>query len=305
MNKQQQQRRQQRRPGRTQPGHAAPKRNRGRVAGARRSSRVPLIGIVIVLVIGIAAVAAVASGGHSAASDQLASPALVRRVSSVPTSVFDTVGIGTAGPPPSPVTAPPLTIDGKPEVLYMGAEYCPYCATERWPMVIALSRFGTFSALKTTHSSSTDVFAATQTFSFHGATYQSPYLAFTGVEMQSNQRQGDGYATLDTPTAAEQQLLDTYDRAPYLGTSASSSGGIPFIDFGGKFLSGGATYDPSVLQGKSADQIADALTDPTSKIAQGAIGAANTFTAAICSLTHDQPASVCMDPAITGIGASK
>ena len=151
------------------------------------------------------------------------------------------------------MTAPALTQDGKPEVLYMGAEYCPYCATERWAMVIALSRFGTFSGLKTTHSSSTDVYPNTQTFSFHGATYQSRWIAFTGVEMQSNQRQGDGYATLDTPTGAQQQILNTYDRAPYVGTGASSSGGIPFIDFGGKFLVSGATYDPSVLQGQTAD----------------------------------------------------
>ena len=40
-----------------------------------------------------------------------------------------------------------LTADGKPLVLYVGAEYCPYCAAERCAMVQALSRFGTFSNL--------------------------------------------------------------------------------------------------------------------------------------------------------------
>ena len=38
----------------------------------------------------------------------------------------------------------------------MGAEYCPYCAAERWSMIVALGRFGTFSGLQTMRSSSTD-----------------------------------------------------------------------------------------------------------------------------------------------------
>jgi hypothetical protein len=46
---------------------------------------------------------------------------------------------------------------GKPEVLYIGAEYCPYCGTERWSMIVALSRFGTFRGLKEIRSSPTDV----------------------------------------------------------------------------------------------------------------------------------------------------
>ncbi len=46
----------------------------------------------------------------------------------------------------------------KPQVAYIGAEYCPFCASERWPMVIALSRLGTFSGLGLTTSSATDVF---------------------------------------------------------------------------------------------------------------------------------------------------
>ncbi len=34
---------------------------------------------------------------------------------------------------------------GKPEVLFVGAEFCPFCAAERWPLIVALSRFGHFS----------------------------------------------------------------------------------------------------------------------------------------------------------------
>ncbi|MGH3290263.1 MAG: DUF929 family protein, partial [Trebonia sp.] len=50
------------------------------------------------------------------------------------------------------VSGPPLTRGGKPEVLYVGAEYCPYCAMENWPLIVALSRFGQFTGLTTSRS---------------------------------------------------------------------------------------------------------------------------------------------------------
>ena len=54
--------------------------------------------------------------------------------------------------PPTKVTGSALTFDGKPGIFYYGAEYCPYCAAERWPVVVALSRFGTWSNLQQTIS---------------------------------------------------------------------------------------------------------------------------------------------------------
>ena len=64
--------------------------------------------------------------------------------------------VGSVGPgvnsPTTIANAPSLTLNGKPEVLYIGAEYCPFCAAERWAMIVALSRFGTFSGLATTRS---------------------------------------------------------------------------------------------------------------------------------------------------------
>src|SRR5258706_4760621 len=103
-----------------------------------------------------------------------------------------------------------------PEVFYMGAEYCPYCAAERWPMIIALSRFGTFSNLKTTSSSSSDVYPNTPTFTFHGATYTSQYVDFVSVETTDRNQN-----TLETPTAAQQALVNQYD----------TGGSIPLVDF--------------------------------------------------------------------------
>jgi hypothetical protein len=277
-----------------------PQYKNGKRVQASGASRAWLIVAAVVVVIGIALVATVASDSKGAKPATPASPALVRKVTSLPPSVFAQVKAGSTTATPQSITAPALTADGKPQVLYVGAEYCPYCATERWPMVIALSRFGSFNNLGSTHSSSTDVFPNTATFSFHGATYKSRWIAFTGVETETNQRQGDGYAPLDKLTAEQQQVFATYDAPPY----TTSSGGIPFVDFGGRFLVSGVSYDPAVLSGKSADDIASALADPTNPISRGAVGAANTFTAAICSLTNGQPAAVCNDPTIKEIATT-
>jgi hypothetical protein len=268
---------------------------------AGRSGRGFWIVVVVVVVIGIAAVTAIASGTKTGVTDPAASAALVTSVTSVPATVFDRVGAGTATAAPKKLSAPALTQGGKPRIVYIGAESCPYCATERWAIVAALSRFGTFSGLETTHSSTLDVFPGTQTLSFHGSTYKSAYAVFTPVETTTNKVQGNGYAPLDTPTAEESQLLTTYDVPPYSGADSSSIGAIPFLYFAGKYISVGATYDPTVLQGKSATAIAAALSDPTSTISQGAIGAANGLTAAICSITGNQPGSVCSDPMIRRI----
>jgi hypothetical protein len=73
--------------------------------------------------------------------------------------------------------------------------------------------------------------------------------------------------------------------------------------FGNRYILIGANYDPGLLQGMTRDQIAAALSDPASPIAQGVDGAANTITAAICQVTNGQPSSVCSDPTITKIAA--
>src|SRR5205807_2939139 len=79
---------------------------------------------------------------------------------------------------------PPLTgPTGKPEFLYVGAEYCPYCAAERWSMVVALSRFGTFSQLYQTTSSASDVYPSTTTFSFYSLLYNGPFYTSHYIDL--------------------------------------------------------------------------------------------------------------------------
>ena len=257
--------------------------------------------LVIVVVGGLITIRLVGGGkktetGPSGAADA----SIMTALTSIPASTFAAVGTAAVQTAPAAITgAPPLTANGKPKVLYIGAEFCPYCAAERWPVTVALSQFGTFSNLGTTHSAGGDVFPNTATLSFHGATYTSQYLGFTGVETTTNEQVNGQYKPLDTPSPEDQATFDKYNQPPYV----QSRGSIPFVDLGGKYVGSGATYSPQLLAGKTQDQIADALKDPSSPIAKAVDGSANVYTAAICKLTNNQPASVCSTDAVTGAAA--
>lgn len=266
-------------------------------------------GVLVVLVIVVVMVAvnllskpATAKPGKS--EQPVADAAVAAQVTSVPATVLDAVGAGPADKahkvaPPSPLTGQaPLTQGGKPEVLYMGAEYCPYCAAERWAVVVALSRFGTWSGLRFIHSGSSDVYSNTATLTFYGAKYTSPYLSFVSVEEQTVTG-----APLQTPTSEQAALL-----------SQITGGSYPFVDIAGKYGVLGAQFLPDSLgTSKQADpshfgliraQIAQALQDPKSLVAQQVLGAANHITAAICQVTGGQPGTVCGSAGVKAVGGN-
>jgi hypothetical protein len=260
---------------------------------ARRRRRLTVAGVVVgavlVLLAGIVVTGLRWTNGSGEKTTAL-DPAVLRTLSTIPTATFDQVGAGKVESHPTPVTGQPaLTADGKPRVLYVGSEYCPYCAAERWAVVVALSRFGSFSNLGQTTSAHADVFPDTATLSFHGSSYRSKYLAFTGYELWSNQVQGTGYAPLETMSKADTAVFDTYDGPPYLASKSS----IPFLDVGGRYVSQGAGYSPGLLDGLDHPQIAQEIADPSTEVSQAVLGSANTITAALCQQTHDQPAEVC------------
>jgi hypothetical protein len=255
---------------------------------------------VIAVVVALVLVKTVGSAGApNPAAGQTATgtalPASVAaEVTTVPAATLNQVGAGAAAA--SSITrvtsGAALTSGGKPEILYIGAEYCPYCATERWPLAVALSRFGTFSGLHGIHSSSTDAYPSQPTLTFYGSAYTSKYLTFEPVETTTE----NPAVTLQQPSAAQQAVLRQYDAPPYV--PAGDAGVIPFLDIGNRYLINGAQFNPQVLQGLTWAQVAAALNNPSSPVAQGADGAANMITAAICQATGNQPASVCASPMI-------
>jgi cytoskeletal protein RodZ len=240
--------------------------------------------LVVVAVIVVIAVSGKSTKKNATTGRSVAPVASVKQVTSVAPADTAKADTSSVSSPPTAITGDALTFDGKPGVLYYGAEYCPYCAAERWPFVEALSRFGTWSGLDQTTSSATDVHPNTATFSFLNAKYSSPYISLQTVESEDN----EGKA-LQQPTAAQKAIVAKYD----------TKGTIPFIDFGNKYAINGATYDSGALDGKSFDEIAAAVPDPNTDIGKAVLGNANVMTAAICDMTGNKPANVCTTSTIT------
>lgn len=228
----------------------------------------------------------------SSAASGSSTKEVMQNITNIDPSSLTTVGTGGVQNPMKAVSgATPLVgSNGKPEFFYAGAEYCPYCAAQRWSMIVALSRFGTFTGVSEITSSESNL----STFSFHGSHYTSQYVDFVPVELYDNQNK-----PLETPTSAEQKLIQTYDSPPYV--DASSTGAIPFLDIANKFVSTGAYYSATDISGLSWTDISGQVQNTNTKVSKDILGAANYLTAAICAATNNQPASVCSAAPITQI----
>jgi hypothetical protein len=254
------------------------------------------VAAVLIIVVAFIVIKAVTKPSAGPVGSAATAAVVENNLAAVPATTLDKVGTGTtyaSAIQTIHTAATPLTQGGKPEIVYVGAEYCPFCAAERWSLVTALSRFGTFSGLGLIHSSPTDTDPNTPTLTFYKSTYTSKYLVFQTTEAQTVSR-----ATLQPLTALDNQIMKKYDVPPYVPSSASS-GSFPFVDFGNKYVIDGASYDPAVLKGMTWTQVAAALKDPTSPVAKSADGAANLITAAICKLTGGQPGNVCTSAGVT------
>jgi thiol-disulfide isomerase/thioredoxin len=193
------------------------------------------------------------------------------------TSLAQQVGQGAAGSTLTNINATRIIINGKPAVIYVGAEYCPYCAAGRWSLTIALMRFGSFTGLQYMTSDPSDVFAGTPTFTFLNATYTSSYITFVPTELTNNTG-----SPLQPLVGISNTTYHTYDTT-----------GIPFLDFANKSVSSGIGFSPSLISKENWGQILQQMHTPNSTIGQAIIGQANIFTAEICSVDNFTPASVC------------
>ena len=265
-------------------------------AEARRRLLAPIAAVtaVVAIVVALVAVKLTATPAHLVASEAPASAAVVRQVSTVPAGVLASVDPGQAVTSLEPVktSGPPLTIGGKPAIVFVSEESCPFCAAERWSVAVALSHFGTLTHLGTTSSSATDVYPNTATLSFRAVRYQSTELTLRTTELADN-----GGRPLQPQTALDTRLIDTYDVPPYVN-SADQSGAVPFLDIANKYVLAGTQYNPQVLAGLSAVQIASQLTNPASQVAQAIDGSAQVIITAIDQVLHGQPT-----PRAAGAGA--
>lgn len=208
-----------------------------------------------------------------------ASPEYVTLLQHVDPAALDAAGTTGIGALPKAIPGgTALTKDGKPRVLYVGAEFCPFCAMTRLSLTVALSRFGTFSGLKPALSSPNEAELSNMpTVTYLDATYTSDYVAF------------DAYETADRLGQPLQKMSDA-DRALFLQMSPESL--IPAISWGGTTTSG-ASYDGSFLAGLSDAQLTALLKDTTNPQTKAILGSANLATAQICRLTGGKPGDVC------------
>jgi len=254
--------------------------------------------VLVLLIVVVLLVVKVARGTTvvHAPSVSLAPVGVVRAVTTVPASAFDAVGAPPLASSGAAVLSGQrtLVVSGRPAVVYVGAEFCPYCAAERWALVSALGRFGTFVHLGATSSSRAEVFPDTPTFSFDGTSYRSRYLSFDAVEEYDDSPSSvvpAGFSRLHTPNTLEWGLLRRYDTEPLV----PGSGTVPFVDVDNRLIVSGAGvgFSPGDLQGKTMAQVADDLDDPTRADTQDVLGQANLISAAICAATGGRPATVC------------
>lgn len=193
---------------------------------------------------------------------------------------------------PHAVSGPPLALDGKPEVLYIAEEYCPYCAIENWPLIVALGRFGNFTGLTTSRSPEFEDIAPVDGWTFYGSRYTSPYLSFVPVERRSNvlvnakanPDDDASYRVLQRLTSAQQAIFARYDK----------TGSIPFLDFGGHAVQiGSGAIPPQLMTGKSWQQLAAAIRQPKTELGAVLLDEADVLTAQLCRLTDNRPGSAC------------
>jgi hypothetical protein len=205
-------------------------------------------------------------------------------------SVSANLGAPTSDVPSTPAdgftrVGSPLYQNGKAELLFIGAQYCPHCAGQRWAVVKALDQFGTFSNL--TSSANDD--GSIPTFDVLNATYTSPYLAFVHRDLEDRD-----HKPLETLSPDEQSLFSQYD----------PNGSIPLVVVGGYDIIGDA-YNISDIHGKTFHQVQNGLQHPASSVFAPEINAeANTITALICHADRMRPASACNRPAIRKIVAT-
>jgi thiol-disulfide isomerase/thioredoxin len=184
----------------------------------------------------------------------------------------------------------PLLDAGKPLVFFMGAQWCPFCAAERWALVKATSRFGKWSGLGELLSrSGQDYFPRLATYDLARATYTSDYIGLRHKEVATVD--GD---TLQKLGSFEERLVDGYDKL----------GGVPFLFASGP--SGRYTvdlgYSPGLIEGRTfAELRKEVATDAPSEGVEAIDAQADAITALICKLDGKQPASVCATGSIPAL----
>ncbi|MGD0728574.1 MAG: DUF929 family protein [Candidatus Micrarchaeaceae archaeon] len=256
------------------------------------------IAVAVIVVVGVVAYLLLTSSSGSSLIGSPVSASTILQLQNIANNntlanqVGSGIAISASSNLPGPINAPTFTINGKPEILYVGGDFCPYCAITRWGLVLALMRFGSFTNLTYMESSPTDVYADTPTFSFVNSSYNSNLVHFNGFEI----------------TNREEQPINNSNYTPLMQSIYGKyAQGIPFIDFANTSIQDGAVVSPQIINGQNWNQIISQLNNPGSNDAQAIIANANIFTAYICrsNSTLNSTASACKQNYVKSILAQE
>jgi hypothetical protein len=260
------------------------------------------IGLVLALVVALVVVK-LTQGAPAVSPPPPAAPAAaVSAISGLPARAFD-AGAGSGFAPGLTVLSgqPALNLGGQPAVVFAGAEFSPYSAAASWALVVALSRFGTFSQLGAVSSAKTEVFPGTPGFGFDGATYRSSYVSLDAVDLYGQTLSSvapAGYPALGTLDPTLTSLLNRYDAPATQPT-------LPFVDVGNVLFAIGAGIGlaPGALAGQSLGQVAGTLGRSNSASGSAILAVADELSAAVCAVDGGLPPAVCAGAGVRAAAA--
>jgi len=227
--------------------------------------------VVVVMVVGVYFLSL--GGGVTNSETTPVSSATLSQLSQVANSRYGTPHIGGW----RSYSGSPLVDGNRFVVLFVSGDFCPYCAAERWPLVLALMRFGTFSSLDYTYSGSSIEFPNTPSFSFANYSYSSQYVSLQAYEFED--RNGKPLDSVPANYTA-------------IWKGLPSNGTVPFLDVGNSYVMPGSQFSPSILGGMTQEEVVQSILDNGS-VGNTIMAVADGITSVICNLTKGAPASVC------------
>jgi thiol-disulfide isomerase/thioredoxin len=157
---------------------------------------------------------------------------------------------------------------GKTLIFFMGAGFCPFCASERWAIVSALTNFGSWQGLvETTSADHDEKYLNIPTVNFVAAKYTSEYLEFVGRETADR-----NFEPLQELDERDYEIVDTFNPNQM----------IPFLLIDGQFMQVGSGYSPQLLEGMSHAKVKEGVQNPASTLGRAIRIEADNITALIC-----------------------
>lgn len=159
-------------------------------------------------------------------------------------------------------------------VFFLGAGFCPYCATQRWAIVEALKNFGQWNNLVEERSASVEEkFVNVPTFSFAKATFESELIEFIGRETADR-----NFDPLQELNIDDQNILDVYN----------PDNMIPFLLIDGQYMRFGSGIKPELLQNIDHDTVRNEISLENSEIGKMIREETKNITTLICKCVSDK-----------------